>query len=222
VEALGGFLDTYGLAAACAVILTKAIGVPIPIPGDVILIGTAARAAEGKVLVWLAFAGLLVALTVGGTLQFLLARGPARGMVIRYGRRLGLTTQRLDAIAERVHRAGALGIGLAVLTPGVRTAVIPACGLSNVPMRLFLPGLALGSGLDLGLHFAIGYAGAGLLRTLVEASPGLIVAGLAVVGLGIWLLLARRRRTSSLLAVHAWAQATCPVCLVVGERAINL
>jgi membrane protein DedA with SNARE-associated domain len=217
VDELSAFLDTYGLVAACAIMLTKAIGVPIPIPGDVILIATAARAAEGKVLVWLAFVGLLAALTLGGTLQFLLARGPARRLVIQYGQRLGLTAERPDGIAARVRRGGAVGIGLAVLTPGLRTAVIPACGLTNVPMRLFLPGLALGSGLDLGLHFAIGYAGAGLFENLVQASPVLIVALLALVGLGLWLLLARRRRASAALAFNAWVQATCPVCLVVGE-----
>ena len=48
MDALIVFLDSYGLAAACVVMLVKAMGVPIPIPGDVILLATAARAAEGK------------------------------------------------------------------------------------------------------------------------------------------------------------------------------
>ena len=89
MEGLEAFLDSYGVAAACAVMLVKAIGVPVPIPGDVILLATAARAAEGKVLLWLAFVALLLALTLGGTLQFLLARGPARNLVTRYGHRVG-------------------------------------------------------------------------------------------------------------------------------------
>src|ERR671929_122540 len=60
MEGLDGFLDRYGLAAACAVMLTKALGVPVPVPGDVILLATAARAAEGKLVLWIAFvAGLL-------------------------------------------------------------------------------------------------------------------------------------------------------------------
>ena len=75
---LEAFLDSYGVAAACAIMLIKAAGVPVPIPGDVILLATAARAAEGKVLLWLAFVVLLAALIVGGGLQFYLARGPAR------------------------------------------------------------------------------------------------------------------------------------------------
>ena len=74
MDGLGAFLDSYGLAAACLLMLVKAAGVPIPIPGDVILLATAARAAEGKLLLWVAFVGLLAAITLGGFVQFVLAR----------------------------------------------------------------------------------------------------------------------------------------------------
>jgi membrane protein DedA with SNARE-associated domain len=219
MEALAAFLDSYGVAAACAVMLVKAVGVPIPIPGDVILLATAARVAEGKVVLWVAFVGLLLALTIGGSVQFLLARGPARRLVVRHGHRLGLTAERLDRVAAHVRRGGILGIGLGVLTPGLRTAVVPACGLSAIPVRLFLAGLTLGSAVDLALHFAIGYVGAGLLASLVAPAPVLLVAGLAGLGLGAWLVIARRRHVSSAVALNAWAQATCPACLVLGSVA---
>ncbi len=213
------FLTTYGLAAACAIMLIKAIGIPIPIPGDVILLAMAARAAEGKVLLWLAFVTLLAVVVLGNTVQYLLARGPARGLVLRFGQRLGITNERLERVASRVQRGGILGIGLAVLTPGVRSAAIPGCGLAGIPVRLFVPGLALGSAIDLALHFALGFAGAGLLVTAVQASPLLIVLALALLGLGAWLLIARRRRTSRQVALNAWTQATCPVCLILGSVA---
>jgi membrane protein DedA with SNARE-associated domain len=219
MEGLEAFLDSYGVAAACAVMLVKAIGVPIPIPGDVILLATAARAAEGKVLFWLAFVALLLALTLGGTLQFLLARGPARSLVIHYGHRLGLTEARLERVAARMRQGGLFGLSLAVLTPGVRTAVVPACGLTRFPIKIFVPGLALGSAVDLGLHFAIGFAGSSLLALVVQPSPLLLIAALAILGLGAWMLVARRRRSTTALALNAWAQATCPVCLALGSIA---
>src|SRR5260370_35598868 len=113
--------------------LIKAGGVPIPNPGDVIILATAARAAEGKALLWLAFIALLVALILGGTVQFWLARGPARRVVTKYGHRVGLTEERLEKVAASVRRGGLFGIGLGVLTPGVRPAVVPACGLTAIP-----------------------------------------------------------------------------------------
>jgi membrane protein DedA with SNARE-associated domain len=213
------FLDSYGIAAACAVMLIKAAGVPIPIPGDVILLAVAARAGEGKLLLWVAFIALLAALILGGVAQFLLARGPARRLVVRYGPRLGLNETRLNRVAASVRRGGLLGIGLGVLTPGVRSAIIPACGLTGTPMRVFLPGLALGTTVDLTLHFAIGYAGSSLLTTIVQPAPLLALAMLAVLGLGAWLVVARRKHLSRGAAVNAWMQATCPVCLVVGTVA---
>lgn len=216
MEGLEAFLDSYGVAAAFAVMLVKAVGVPLPIPGDLILLATAARAAEGKVLLWLAFLALLAALVLGGTLQFLLARGPARAVVLRYGHRLGLTEVRLAQISDKLRQGGPLAIGLAVLTPGVRTAVVPASGLASIPLRVFLPGLAVGSGVDLGLHFALGFAGSSILATIVQPSPIAVITVLAGLGLIAWLFLARRRRVSTTHAVNAWAQATCPVCLVVG------
>jgi membrane protein DedA with SNARE-associated domain len=219
MEGLEGFLETYGLAAACVVMLTKATGVPLPVPGDVILLATAARAAEGKLVLWLAFVALLLALIVGGLLQFLLARGPARRLVVGYGPRVGLSAQRIERVAALVRRGGLLGIGLGVLTPGVRSAIVPACGVAGIPLRVFLPGLALGSAIDLGLHFAIGYAGAGLLASVVAPSPLVVIVALAVLGLAAWFVVARRRRASPAFAVRAWAQATCPACLVVGSLA---
>jgi membrane protein DedA with SNARE-associated domain len=38
----------YGLPAVCIVLLLKEAAIPIPIPGDVILLGAAARAALGQ------------------------------------------------------------------------------------------------------------------------------------------------------------------------------
>jgi len=217
MDALEAFLTSYGLVAACSIMLIKAIGIPIPIPGDVILLAMAARAAEGKVLLWLAFVSLLVVLTVGGSVQYWLARGPARSVVLRYGARLGITPQRLERVAARVQRGGIMAIGLAVLTPGVRTAAIPGCGLAGVPSRQFVPGLALGSGIDLALHFALGFAGAGLLAAVVQPAPLVLAIGLLALGLAGWLIIARRRQMSRSVALNGWAQATCPVCLVLGS-----
>ena len=41
------FLDAYGLAALFGVMLIKAVGVPIPIPADVLMLAASARAASG-------------------------------------------------------------------------------------------------------------------------------------------------------------------------------
>src|SRR5919204_6100408 len=111
------FLETYGLLAAVALMLTKAAGVPIPIPGDVILLATAARAAQGKLVLWQGFFLLLAAVILGGLIQFWLARGPGRHLIDRFGRWLGLTPSRLERASTWLRRGGTLAIAVAVLTP---------------------------------------------------------------------------------------------------------
>jgi len=216
-------IDSYGLAAVCAVLFLKGVGIPIPIPGDVLLLGTAAQAASGRFLLWQAFVAVLLAILLGGGVQFVLVRGSGRRLVYRFGRYVGLTAGRLDAVAGSVRRGGIGGIAVMVLTPGVRAAAIPACGLAAVPWRIFGPGLVLGSTVDLALHFALGLAGSRLL--MGQFAPGLVpwigvgvLAVLAATGLVAWGWLRRRQRDRRVgaSAFEAWQQATCPVCLAVG------
>ncbi len=226
MENIEAFLNSYGLAAIFGLMLVKSIGVPIPIPADVIMLAAAARVAEGKLVLWQAFIVILLALIAGGIVQFTLARGPGRGVLYRFGRYLGLTSARLDAAAATVKKGGPIGIGLAILTPGIRAATVAACGLAALPMRIFMPGLALGSGLFLALHFFLGSLIGYLLAALTQA--GLLQIALPIVvvfiaaGLVVWAVIRRRQRPYAprgeivAEALEAWHEATCPVCLALG------
>ena len=221
MDNLETFLSTYGLAAIFGVMLLKAIGVPIPIPADIIMLATSARVAEGRLALWQAFGVILVALVAGGAIQFWLARGPGRGVLYRYGRYLGLTPARLDAAGATVKKGGPIGIGLAILTPGIRAATIAACGLAAVPLRVFVVGLILGSTLFLALHFFLGALIGSLLSTLPPIGLLALVVALAA-GFAVWILIRRRQRRDAprgeivAEAFEAWHEATCPVCLALG------
>lgn len=220
MEAIDTAFQSYGLAAVCLLMLAKAAGIPIPIPGDLVLLATAARAAEGRLVLWQAFSWLLLAVVVGGTLQFALARGPGRGLVYRSARWAGLGPQRVDSVAGAIQQRGQFSIGLALLTPGLRNAAVPACGLAGLSMRAFLPPLLAASAADLALHFALGAAGGSLLDVL-RLNAGILAVGivaLGAIGLAGWLVIARRRSMTSPNneAVAAWETAACPLCLGLG------
>src|SRR5215469_5460608 len=106
------FLVQYGVAAIFITLLVKSAGVPIPIPADLIILTAALRAAQGKLIVWQALLAILLALVLGGLIQFMLARGPGRGLLYRFGRYIGLTSPRLDAASSRVKKGGALGVSI--------------------------------------------------------------------------------------------------------------
>src|SRR5438094_4833050 len=165
------FLIHYGLAAVFLIMLIKTMGVPIPIPGDLIILTAAVRVAQGKLVGWQVFIAILIALILGGLIQFVLARGPGRGLLYRFGRYIGLTSSRLDAASARVKKGGALAISIAILVPGVRGAAIAASGLADTPLLTFLSGLVVGSVLFLALHFFLGYLGGSLFSIIGHELP---------------------------------------------------
>ncbi|MBI5669620.1 MAG: VTT domain-containing protein [Chloroflexi bacterium] len=226
MDGLNAFLDMYGLTAIFVIMLTKSAGVPLPIPADALMLATSARAAEGKLVLPQAFVALLVALVAGGVIQFLLVRGPGRSILFRYGRYLGLTPERLETASRRLKSGGTIGIGLAILTPGVRSVAVTACGLAGIPLRQFAAGLALGSALFLSLHFFLGYAIGAALTAISQVIPMPLLVGalvaLVIAGLGVWYVIRRRQLPHATHAeivaeaIGAWHEATCPVCLALG------
>ena len=220
------FLDTYGLAAIFGIMLLKELGIPVPIPGDLIMLGAAARAAQGKfnsqgglVAVFIAF---LIPMFIGGIIQYSIAKGPGRQFVYRIGKLIGLTKERLDRAMETVRKGGMAAVALGLTTPGVRMATTPASGLAELPIRTFAPGLVLGSAFFLAWHFAIGYLGGAALALLNAPLPvlaGILVAVIAV-GIAGWLMVRsiRRKRAGGAVLPNtygAWADAACPACIAI-------
>jgi len=227
------FLVQYGLLALFAIMFIKSIGVPIPIPADLLILTAAVRVAQGKLVGWQAFLAILVALTLGGLLQYALARGPGRNLLYRFGRYVGLTGPRLDAAAGKVKKGGLFGVSLAILVPGVRGAAIAAAGLADMSLGLFLPGLVVGSLLFLSLHFFLGIVGGSALFALGHVFPLstfiLVVLALFVLVYALWAYASRRQRAARAEiaqaaqrneaqegeALEVWHEGICPVCLAL-------
>jgi membrane protein DedA with SNARE-associated domain len=208
-------MEVVPFAALCAVILVKEAGVPIPVPGDLLVIGAGvSTSGRPEALVWLA--GILVAGYVGGCVQFVLVRGPARRPILGLLGRLGLDEGRLERVAAPLCRQGARAVAVARATPGVRVPVIAASAVAALPMGVFVRGLVAGNTLFVGGHFALGFVvGAPAERVgAALASPavlGVVVVALAVLGAIGWLAIRRREASADLVA--AWADAACPICL---------
>lgn len=219
---LDAALTLYGLAALFAVVLVKAIGVPLPVPSDALMLAAAVGAAQGRFVPWHAFVALFIALVLGGTIQYGLARGPGCGLIARCGPYVGLAPRRVEAASATLGRSGVLGVGVAVFTPGVRTVTIPACGVAALPVATFVPGLALGSGLFLATHFAIGYLGGSLWSFLPRPSTPAVALGaliLLAAAFALWVVIRRCRAHPGAPAVEAfaaWQEAACPACLALG------
>jgi len=174
------------------------------------------------------FFAILVALLLGGSIQFVLARGPGRGLLSRFGRYVGLTP-RIDGAAEKIRKGGVPGLAVSILVSGVRGVAIVASGLADLPLRRFLLGLALGSLLFLSLHFFLGYLGGAALFVLGRGVPLStripLVIGLLVVIYALWVMAVGRQKAArtefealqteqnNAATLEALYEGMCPVCL---------
>ena len=216
-------LMQYGLLAIFLLLLTKSIGVPIPIPADLILLAAAVGAAQQKFNVGLAFALTVLPLVLGSLFQFGIARGPGRSLLFRFGRYLGLTPARLDAASARVKKGGIVGITISMLGPGIRDLCTVASGLAGLSLASFLPGLILGTSLFVGVHFVLGYLGGTLLTTIGSILPPTPILILLVIMLvlifALWAIAYYRQKSAKTergAEIEAlWHEGICPACLAL-------
>ncbi|HEY5520776.1 MAG TPA: hypothetical protein VIK08_08965 [Candidatus Limnocylindrales bacterium] len=210
-------MDIAAALGLAALLFVKEAGVPIPIPGDLLVLGAGVASAGNPAGAVVALVSILVAGYLGGVVQFVLARGALRRPLLALLTRFGVPRARIDALSERLRSGGARGVAIARTTPGVRVPAIAASGVAALPMQSFVPGLVAGNTLFVGAHFVLGYVvGVPAVAIIQSSGTVLLVGGLvvfAVIGAIGWLLLRRRRRSSADFA--AWADAACPACLAL-------
>lgn len=211
-----------GMLSIVAVILLKEAGVPIPVPGDLIVIGAGVAAGRGDLDPSTTLIAIVVASIVGGAIQYALLRSVARPALLRLLRRVA-SAERVDRQAERLRSGGIRSVAVARCTPGVRIVAIAASALAAIPGAVFLVGLTLGNAVFISAHFGSGYlVGEPVVQLLGGALAPIAIGAtaLAVLGaVGWWILLSRRGRgvgsRSPLAIAGAWADASCPACLAL-------
>jgi len=221
-------VDLAPLLGLLGLLFVKEAGLPIPIPGDLLVLAAGVAAASNGSAAPLQLAAILAVGFLGGSLQFLLVRGALRRPLLALVARVGVSRDRLDRLADWLRRRGARGVAVARATPGLRIGAVTASGLAALPYPSFLAGLVVGNGVFVGGHFALGYViGAPaleLIRFLGGAAVGVVVVvGLALLGAIGWAWLRRRRRsraavdpTLPLASAGACSEAACPACLAIG------
>jgi membrane protein DedA with SNARE-associated domain len=210
--------DPVPLLTIVALILVKEAGVPIPVPGDLVVIGAGVAAGRGDFDPLVALSAIVVASIAGGVVQYGLLRSVARPALLRLLGRFG-SAARVDRQTERLRRGGARAVAVARSTPGVRIVAIAASALAGVPAIAFIGGLAAGNAFFIAAHFGLGYVlGESVLTSIGGALAPLAIAaiGLMLVGALGWLVLGRlrgRRQGSALSVALTWTDACCPACL---------
>lgn len=192
-------LDHYGYAAVLVLVGVEGFGVPAP--GQTILIAAGISAGVGQLnLAAVMVCGVLAAVC-GDNLGYAIGHYGGRPLVLRFGRYLWLTEQRLAAAEDFFARRGNIVVPIARFIDGLRQANGIVAGLAGMPWWRFLVFNIIGAVAWVVLWVTVGYA-AGDHISAVYGTVGryekYIVAVVAVVvvaltGRWLWRRRARRR-----------------------------
>src|ERR1051325_11577872 len=155
--ATSSFLNQHGLLAAFVFLLIEEAGVPVPVPGDVLMLILGVHARLGIVPLWQAVAATWLGTMVGSSCLYFVSRIAGRGLVYRYGRFIRLTPERLDRTERWLKQHGSRAVFLGRLFPGLRIVTAVACGVFEVPFRAFFPAMSLGALLYIVVYTLLGY-----------------------------------------------------------------
>ena len=191
------FLEHWGYAAICAVVVLGNVG--LPVPEETVLTLAGYLVWRGDLRLWLVLIVGIVSASVGDNIGYWLGRRLGAAAVRRYGTRVLLSPAKLDASQRVVLKYGALAVFVARFLPGLRFAAGPVAGMTRMPARVFFLANVLGACLYVPVVVGVGYAlGRGIgprlerVRTTVVAVEYVVLAAAILVTLGALVVRARR------------------------------
>lgn len=198
---LAPVLDRYGYLAVGGFVLLEDFGVPTP--GETILIAAAVYAGAGKLSIVLVVLIAWVAAVLGDNIGYAIGAFGGRRLVVKYGRYVLITEERLDKAGAFFERHGGKVVVVARFIEGLRQVNGIVAGTSAMTWRRFIVFNALGAALWVGTWSAVGYFAGNHITAIYQQVTrySLYVAIAIVLVLAVLIVRAvlrrRRRRTTS-------------------------
>lgn len=193
-------LERYGYPALALLVLLEGIGIPTPAVS--VVVAAAVLAGHGQMSLPLVAAVTLTAAVAGDNLGFWLGRRAGRPVILRWGRRVGLTEPRLARAEDFFARRGRNIVVVARFVDGLRQTNGLIAGAIALPWRQYAVRDAIGGVLWSALWVSVGaFAGGNLdrVRAFVHRYelPAAVIAAVLVSSLTLVYVWRRRRRTTS-------------------------
>jgi membrane-associated protein len=220
-RAIFDLLRQHDVLALSLLIFLEEMGIPLPLPGNLLLMYLGMQAAHDRVNLAQVVTIMTIASALGSLVLYIIAERLGRPAMMRWGRYFGLEAKRVARIEGWLARYGSVAIALGRLIPGVRTPTSAVGGIFNIPLRVFIPFTALAGFLWTAFWLAMGAvlgrqlrlerytSGSHLIGTFIVAGACLLI--LPTIGF----LSARRERRRE--ALHRGGE-TSPDGAAAAER----
>lgn len=189
LHSLTDALDHYGYAAVLLLVGVEGFGVPAP--GQTILIAAGVSAGAGNLnLAAVMVCGVLAAVC-GDNLGYAIGHYGGRPLVLRFGRYVFLSEDRLAGAEAFFARRGNFVVPVARFVDGLRQANGIVAGLARMPWWRFLVFNVIGAVAWVTLWVTVGYAAGDHIDALYATVGRFEKVILAVVGVAVLVLTGR-------------------------------
>lgn len=192
MEFILGLHGVVALMLFCSLVFAEEAGVPLPLPGEVLLVAGGVLVATGGLDAWLfvplAYASALGGAVVGYSWARLAGERGLRTLAERLGQ-----ARRMHRATQHLRQASARDIALSRLLPGLRVYTTLVAGAAGIERARFLAGVVPATAVWLAAYTVIGVIAGVPAERLLGRLEGLILQGAVLIVIGAAAYVAVRR-----------------------------
>ena len=189
------YMHLYGYWAVFFGVMLENAG--LPIPGETILLIGGYFCSQGELNLPLVMLIAATGAVIGDNIGFAIGHHYGRGILLRFGRFIFLTPQRLDHLTNYFASHGNKTILIARFVTGLRVFAAILAGASKMPWRIFvvynIAGAILWSVVISSLGYLFGQTLPLLVKWVGRSGTILLIAAI-VIGIVVWRIRAHRKK----------------------------
>lgn len=147
------FINQYSYFGLFVILLVEEAGVFLPIPSDVFIASVAALPRSNYFLTLLT---VVSATLLGSTILFTLAKKFGHKLLIKYGKYIKVTPQKIKRMEKWFKKYGGAAIVIGRLIPGFRIVTPIAAGIFEVSYKTFWAYTALAAFIWANIYWVVG------------------------------------------------------------------
>jgi membrane protein DedA with SNARE-associated domain len=155
ISQLEPLVRTYGLLGLFLDVFLESLG--LPLPGETLILVAAGLAALGEMNIVAVAITAIIAAVVGDNIGYLIGRKFGRAVILKHGRRFGVTDDRLKMVEQTVQKRGPFIVAVARFFVILRQLNGIAAGLAGMNWLRFLIANMIGAVLWVGTWCIIAY-----------------------------------------------------------------
>jgi membrane protein DedA with SNARE-associated domain len=197
--AVAPVLENYGYLAVAGLVMVENLGVPLP--GETTLVAASVYAGTGRLSIVGVGLVAVVAAVAGNCIGYAIGFFGGHALVLRYGKYVFLTPERLEKTERFFARRGGLVVVVGRFIEGLRQAAGIIAGTAEMPFKRFMIFNVIGAVLWVAFWAPIGYLAGDHIGTIYATATRyslyLLIAVLLLLAAWIARAVWRRKRSQA-------------------------